>query len=534
MSGRPPDVGHASWHLGRVPAAALFSVLGPLEVRGPDGALLDLGGRQPRLVFSRLLLADGGVVPVDALLEAVWGDDLPETAAGTLQTYVSRLRRVLGGDRLRREPSGYRLLADPAAVDAGLFEAHADAGARLLAQGRIDEAVEALSAALALWRGDVLADLDAPFARPDAARWAERRLAAQEDLFDARLRAGEHAAVTGELAAAVQRSPLRERLRGLLALALYRSGRQAEALAALEEGRRALAEELGLDQSRELRGLQSRILAQDASLDLPPAPVAVPAQRTAGDVLGEVVLEPPSDELIGRAAELRTGLACLDEALAGSCRYLVIEGEPGMGKTRLAQELLRRAEQRGVRTLSAGTLEIGASPAYGPWLQVVRAAQACGIALPAAAEQLRDGLVPDSPESSPAAVAAAFADGVAETAALLSGRTGLVLVLDDLQWADPASLELLALLGHRLSSVPVLLVVTVRHLEVGRDHAVVAALAQITRYAGTRRLTLRGLTLQESGELLRRAAGADVPTTRSPCCPAGRRATPSSRPSWPG
>jgi DNA-binding SARP family transcriptional activator len=494
-----------------VPAALTFSVLGPLQVTGPDATPLDLGGRQPRLVLSRLLLADGAVVSVDALYEAVWGDDLPETAAGTLQTYVSRLRRLVGPERLLREPAGYRLLARRDEVDAARFEQGADDGARLLAEGRAAEAVAALRAALGLWRGEVLGDLDAPFARPDAGRWAERRLAAQEDLFEGRLRLGEHGPLAGELAAAVQRWPLRERLRGLLALALYRSGRQAEALAALEEGRRALSEELGLDQSRELRELQARILSQDPSLDLaPPVPV-VPTQRTTGDVLGEVVLERPTEDLIGRAAELRAALLTLDEALAGSCRYLVLEGEPGMGKTRLAQELLRRAEPRGALTLSAGTLEIGASPAYGPWLQIVRAAAARGVALPGAAAKLREGGVPGGPGASPATVAAAVADGVAETASLLAAQGGLVLVLDDLQWADPASLELLALLGPRLTASRVLLVVTVRHLEVGRDDDVVTTLAQITRYAGTRRLTLRGLSLEESGELLRRAAGVDVP-----------------------
>jgi hypothetical protein len=156
------------------------------------------------------------------------------------------------------------------------------------------------------------------------------------------------------------------------------------------------------------------------------------------------------------------------------------------------------------------------------------------VALPRAAEQLRDGVVAGGPGRRPAAVAAAVADGVAQTAALLAAPAGLVLVLDDLQWADPASLELLALLGPRLASERVLLVVTVRHLEVGRDDAVVAALAQITRYPGRAASRCAGLTLPSRASC---SAGPPVsrsPPTRSRCCTGGRRATPSSPPSSPG
>ncbi len=503
-----------------------FAVLGPLEVRGDDGALVQLGGRQPRAVLAALLLGVGRGVGIDVLLRAVWGDELPDTAAATLQTYVSRLRRALGPaghELLRREVAGYRLVLEPGALDAARFQDLAAQGSAALRAGEADRAVTLLREALDLWRGEVLEDLGPEAGGAVGARWTEQRRTAEEDLLDAELRCGRAGAAVPALIDAVRTAPLRERRRGLLALALYRDGRQAEALAVLDEGRRLLAEELGLDQSPALRALQTQILGHDPELlaappptapapalapsPVPaaaPAPVPVPVQRFA--------VEPTSRRsLVGRRAELRVLDDALEEVLGGAgCRHVVLEGEPGVGKTRLAQELCARAAARGATVLTAATLETGASPAYGPWLQLLRAAAARGDVPGPAATLLEGDLRTAAVGAAPAAVAAAVADGVAESVALLAGDAGLVLLLDDLQWADPASLDLLARIAPRLPTAPVLVIATVRHLEVGREESLVGALAQLSRAPGTRRLTLRGLSLAESGELLARAAGGPV------------------------
>ena len=487
-----------------------FHVLGPVEVRRSDGSLIDLGGPQPRQVLSRLLLAEGRIVSTDALLTALWGETPPESAIGTLQTYVSRLRKALGPDGaklLRYESSGYRLAATVDQVDARQFDQLAVHGSRLLAAGETAEAAGVLRQALDLWTGGDDESVTLP-------RWQERRLIAEEDLFDAGLRLGRAAAIVADLADAVARSPLRERLRGLLALALYRSGRQAEALAALEEGRRLLGEELGLDLSRELRQLQSRILDQDATLDVPdraasveePAPQVEPAAAAPGkEPAGSPEL--PHRRLIGRRAELTILRSTLAEVLSGTgWRAVVIEGEPGMGKTTLGQEIIRQAEVGGSASLTAGTLENGAAPAYGPWLQLARAARQRRPDVTGLGSELFGESDLTRLEAAPAAAAALIADNVADMLSVVAGDRGLVVLLEDLQWADPASLDLLSGLASRLTAAPVLCVTTVRELEVGRDDAVVETLAQLTRQVGTRRIRLRGLSWTESRELIRLTA----------------------------
>ncbi len=495
----------------------------------------------PRLVLGRLILADGRIVPADALLETLWGPEPPERASATLQTYISRLRRALGPENskaLRYEASGYRLDVPAAQVDARTFEDLADQGARLLRTGDHPEAVRVLRAALGMWRGQLLGDADADFVRAAAARLDERRLTAAEDLYDAELRSGRAAAVIADLYDAVTASPLRERLRGLLALALYRSGRQADALAVLDQGRRILRDELGLEPSRELRDLQSRILEQDPQLDGEPTggdkgggdkgggDNARTVTRGGVDAVDAPPVEPPDDgstgiprplpdlpQLIGRTGERQDLAAAVAEAFGGEGpRYVVIEGEPGIGKTSLAQEAVRLAEAAGAIGLTAATLESGAAPAYGPWLQLFRVTDQRPANLLEAGRRWLDGSAQVLVGTSPSVVAGALADSVAETIVSLAGDRGLVLLLEDLQWADPASLDLLSGLGPRVGLAPVVFVTTVRDLEVGRDDAVVDTLALITRQPGTRRIHLRGLTLAESRELLSRTTGAVLPT----------------------
>ena len=252
-----------------------FRVLGPLEVL-VEGRALELKRRKQRSLLALLLLHTGEVVSTDRLIEELWAGKPPKAAVGSLQNLVSALRKQLGAETVETQAPGYRLIADTERVDLHGFERLVGtAGETEDAQRR----AELLREALALWRGPALADLVfEPFAQIPIARLEERRTAAREDLVAAELELGRHAQLVGELEALVAEHPLRERLRGQLMLALYRAGRQAEALEAYREARETLVEELGIDPSPELQHLEQAILRHDQELDLPARVVAPPAE----------------------------------------------------------------------------------------------------------------------------------------------------------------------------------------------------------------------------------------------------------------
>ncbi len=254
---------------------AEFGILGPLEV-SRSGCIVPLGGPRQRAVLALLLLEANRVVSMDRLAEDVWGGDPPEGWATTVQTYIFHLRRALEPDRARgvaggvlvTRGRGYLLSVDRAHLDAARFQDGFTAGRAALDAGRYAEAAGTLRQALGLWRSGVLADLaDYAFIRPEAARLEELRLAAVEARIDADLALGRHDALTGELEQLTAEYPLRERLHGQLMLALYRCGRQAEALAAYRRARDLLADELGIDPGEPLRQLHASVLAQDSALD---------------------------------------------------------------------------------------------------------------------------------------------------------------------------------------------------------------------------------------------------------------------------
>ncbi len=534
-----------------------FGLLGNLKV-DVDGVPVDVGGTQPRTVLAVLLVAGGRVVPAESIIEALWGEDPPDSALGTLQSYVSRLRRALVPDGakgesakvLAWEPPGYKLVVGASALDTRRFEALADQGRALLIAGDPEGARQLLGEALALWRGPAMlefAHLD--FAWGFAAKLEERRLGATEDRIDADLRLGRHGAVIGELGELVAAHPLREGLRAHLSLALYRSGRQAEALRVLDDARRTLRNQLGIDPGRPLRDLESAILTHDPGLELAPSGVGAadrggeaggvataPENGTPGRAAdeGEPVRapEPPPvapvtpPRLVGRDLELRQAIGSLDEARHAT-RIVVVEGEPGIGKTRLFEELAAEAATRGSPVLWGRAYEGGAAPALWPWLTPIRSLVA---GLPTGAEanvarELRDLVACPGPDAPVPLSSDAGADGRIWADApsryrlfdavtrLLSETVGdqpLVLVLDDLQWADIASLELLAWVSAQLVDTPLLLACTVRELEVGRNDAVVEALAALSRGLTTRRILLRGLSHLATGELVEQASGRAV------------------------
>jgi DNA-binding SARP family transcriptional activator len=257
-----------------------FRILGPLEVSDETGALL-LGGQKQRAVLALLLLEPGRIVSVDRLIDALWGEQPPRTANTSLQNFISQLRKTLGPEVLETKAPGYRLRIRPGELDLDRFRVMVESARGADPQTR----AEKLRHALALWRGPALADLAyEAFAEPHVAYLEELRLATLEERIDADLMLAGHAELIGELEGLVEEYPMRERLRGQYMLALYRSGRQAEALQAYAEGRRILVDQLGIEPSRDLQQLHGAILRQESGLQAPDAapPVADHFEQVLG------------------------------------------------------------------------------------------------------------------------------------------------------------------------------------------------------------------------------------------------------------
>jgi DNA-binding SARP family transcriptional activator len=246
-----------------------FRILGPLEV-SDDHGLLALGGQKQRALLAVLLLDAGRVVSTDRLIDCLWGEHPPRTAPTSLQNFVSQLRKLLGPDVLETKSPGYRLHVPPRALDLDRFRSLAEE-ARSVVDAH--ERRRRFREALALWRGPPLADFAfEAFAQSEIARLEELRLAVVEDRIEADIAAGKHAEVVAELETLVEEHPVRERLRAHLMLALYRAGRQAEALETYNKGRRVLVEELGIDPNPALQQLHAAILRQEAGLEAMPRP----------------------------------------------------------------------------------------------------------------------------------------------------------------------------------------------------------------------------------------------------------------------
>ncbi|HSF37235.1 MAG TPA: BTAD domain-containing putative transcriptional regulator [Nocardioides sp.] len=450
-------------------------VLGDVEVE-VAGELADLGGPKPRALLALLVAAAGRPVHVELLIDQMWGEDPPARVEASLQSYVARLRRSLEPDRppgaaatrLRTHAAGYSLSVDEHGVDASRFTS-------LLREARPaddERATDLLTDALGLWRGDAYAGVDTPSVRAEATRLEELRAGALARLWELRLGRGEHDLAVPELERLVGSNPLQERLWWLLALALYRSHRQGDALATLRRAREHLAEELGVDPGPELRRLEELVLRQDPQLDAPQvadpvapavaAPVVEPALAAAGD-----------DPLLGRDDALAAIAPALSGAAAGRGRVVVVGGEPGIGKTRLAEAVAELAAARGFR-VGRGRWDAEGSPPLHAW------SRALGQVL--GAEPVRDVLGPatgaaDGPGDA-ASVSLRQADEVLDA---LDGGAPVLLVLDDLHWADAESLRLLRRVAGGLQEVPVVLVVTTRVAPADVGEALAEALGVLAR-----------------------------------------------------
>jgi DNA-binding SARP family transcriptional activator len=262
---------------------AEFFVLGPLEAV-VEGGPIRLQAEKPRALLALLLLRRNRVVPVAELIDELWGDAPPETAPSALQVYVSQLRKAVGPDRVLTRAPGYSFRVEEGELDLDRFVSLAREGRTRLTAGDATRASALFAEALALWRGPALAEFAAePFARREGDRLEEERLAMVESRVDAELALGNHAELVPELEALVSAEPYRERLRAQLMLALYRSGRQADALDLYRRTREAFVEELGIEPGRELQELEQAVLRHDDALRLPrraaPVPAAASSQR---------------------------------------------------------------------------------------------------------------------------------------------------------------------------------------------------------------------------------------------------------------
>ena len=307
-----------------------FSILGPLEVRR-HGQLVQIKAPKERALLAVLLLRANQVVPTDRLIDELWSGKPPSTAGKILTVYVAKLRKALGADAIETHASGYRLSLTPGQLDRDRFEQlvrEADGAASSDTASRLEEA-------LALWRGPPLSEFEyAEFARPVIGRLEELRLEATERRIEADLQLGRHAALVGELEELVQEHREREQLCHQLMRALYRSGRQAEALQVFQQTRQRLVEDLGIEPGQALRDLERAILQHDPEL----APTAV---LDESEPLNNPNLPTPASSFLGRRSELQQA----ERRLAG-CRLLTVSGPGGVGKTRFAIELAARQLER--------------------------------------------------------------------------------------------------------------------------------------------------------------------------------------------
>jgi DNA-binding SARP family transcriptional activator/tetratricopeptide (TPR) repeat protein len=499
-----------------------FSLLGPLEVTG-EGGPVDLGAPKHRALLTLLLLEPGRVVSVDRLIDLLWHGEPPAAATATLQAYVSNLRRALEPDRkagapatlLVTRPPGYVLDITPEQVDVVRFERNLAAAVEAFEVRRLDVAAVAVADALSLWRGQPLADVAyEPWAQAEVERLRELHVAALETQLAVDLDRGRHASVAVEAERLAKEHPVRERFREFQMLALYRSGRQADALRVFQDARETLVEQLGIEPGPQLRSLEERILAQDPTLDWhgPPAGASTP----------EAPATPTGTQFVGRTHERLRLNARLAEACGGRSRLVLISGEPGIGKTRLCEELGRSAYSHGAHVVWARGWEGDGAPAFWPWVQVLRSlaedtppgelAGAVGRSASDLARVVADyAPYADGSDEVPDAETARFRffEGVTLLLARLAARRPIVVILDDLHWADQSSLRLLEFAVGALTDAPILLAGTFRDSE-ARTPPLASSLAMLARTPDLERLALTGLSPEEVGAYVAAVVGDEA------------------------
>jgi DNA-binding SARP family transcriptional activator len=492
-----------------------FCILGPLRVMRDD-AEVTLGRRQHRALLARLLVDANRPVSVDRLLLDLWGDEPPSSAKGSLQVLVSRLRGALEPERDPTDPArvlvtrapGYALEIPAGSVDAERFAALSEEARQLLA-ARPKEALERLDEALSLWRGEVLADLaDETFIASTAVRLETLRSDAREHRAAALLAMGATASAIAELEVLTEEAPLRERPWELLLRALHAGGRTVEALERYRTLAGRLREELGLDPGSALQALESALLRGE-----PPEANGWPTGGPAVTVTpsAQPLEQPPElgrllataeTEVIGRDCERGALLGALDRGLSGVTSWVVVTGEAGIGKTTLVERSALAAGRRGVRALFGRCHEAELTPAFWPWLQILRGLEDL---VPGA-----HGLLDDTSELTGDAAGRLFSffDGVAASLRAAAAQMPLLIVLEDTHWADRESLHLLDFLAVQLRDVRVTVVLTARREEMAGP--LQHTLLELARQPGQLRLDLAGLDTPSTAELVTSVSGADL------------------------
>jgi DNA-binding SARP family transcriptional activator len=492
-----------------------YRVLGPLEVRDGDRSL-PLAGAKQRALLALLLLHANQMLSRDRLIDELWGEEQPDTAVQSLHVYVSRLRKLLPTGTLLTRPPGYLLKLEPDELDLRRFERLLSDGRKALARDDPGRASRVLHDALALWRGPALAEFAfEPFARVEIGRLEDLRLAAVEERVEADLALGRHAELIGELEVLIAENPHRERIRGQLMLALYRSGRQAEALEAYHDAHAAL-DELGIEPSERLRELERAILNHDATL------VATPP--LVGD---EITLPAPLRvsspfPFVGREQELTTLRSILRSAEDGEGgQVAVVGGEAGSGKTRLVRELARYAADRGTLVLYGGSDPVVNAP-YQPFVEAIEflmrvsdpvAFDRCLGTGRAELARILPDLSPAPPPGAddPATELRRLHGAVAELLTRVSRQRPLLLIVDDIHWADASSVRLFLQLARSAPEAGARLLLLATHRDRSEDvrPEFSETLAGLARIDGLTRLTVSGLSDEGVAELIRHLTGAN-------------------------
>nr|MDT0660595.1 BTAD domain-containing putative transcriptional regulator [Micromonospora sp. DSM 115978] len=486
-----------------------FRALGPVAAV-VAGRPVDLGAPKQRALLALLVSQVGQPVPVDVILESLWGGHPPPSAMTSLHAYVANLRKLLEPDRaprapatvLRTFPRGYLMNSSVVDIDVRRFSEHATEGLRAWEQDDPRQALSEFEAGLALWRGPAYPEVaGAACVVPEVARLEELRLSVVELRCAALLGVGAHEMAVAELGAFTKAYPLREHGCELLSLALYRSGRQADALEALRSIQMRLAEELGLDPSPALQHLKRQILNQAPTLDRhPPVPTTLTLTASSRPVTAPMIglTGPPfspdgGDLIVGREATLRRLTETLTRAESGRGRVVTVSGEPGIGRTRLLQ---RFADQASVPTLWGTCPEHVAAPPLWPWKQVLRAA---GTSFPQhpvpgpVVELLDRDIQPPADGVDPDGAKLRRFEAIVQYLTAISQSVPLVMILDQVHRADTSSLQLLAHLAESVPTNRLLLVASYRSDEAAGLTETLASLARREMMT----IDLGGLTSQD-------------------------------------
>jgi DNA-binding SARP family transcriptional activator len=485
-------------------------VLGPIEVRH-DGSAMSVRGSKPRQLLALLTIRPNRPVSADQLVDELWEGSPPPSAATALRVHVRRLRQVLEIDRDRNEPStrlplsrnGYVLRVETDELDAERFERLVLLAREANASGDPARAVPQLTEALDLWRGDALIDIaDLSAARAEIARLDELRAVAFEELADARLTLGEHAMVVDLARSAIARYPLREQLTSTLMLALYRSGRQAEALQACADSVERLAE-LGLTPSRDLRRLEGDILLQSTSLDAR-ARRAIPAT---------VRSRAPIGRFVGRRHELSSLIQAVESGDPEGPRLMLVAGEAGVGKTTLIEEFCAHARQCGVDPI-VGRCTQDSSASYQPVIDILRQLiqpieRDRRATLPAELGLLVPDLVEarGNPDAETDGSQYRLFEAIVATLRRL-GTQRRVLIVEDLHWADRPTLRLLRHVARHQELDGMIMVATMRDDDVDGQRA--EAIEHLARSSRRVRFTLSGFDDHEVRALVRATASPET------------------------